>query len=213
MANSQPLRPAIEQRLSLPQHNELWAAVKAAFAADDWEEERDYWAYAVGLRDSWSTMSKAPAKEVERTVAEIAALSQQLANKITAFSPEIQTLTGYLDIDRHTFMAEDLKVFAAGLHPPGSPTEAMASRPRSMMLPTAERTYLARALTHFILSGSRQSGLATLVAMTVNALLDVVPGSTSEIDAKGVRDLTEDIVARYRNRELHTRSASKVLGF
>ncbi|WP_210546133.1 hypothetical protein [Rhodoferax sp. PAMC 29310] len=197
------LRPALEQRLSLPQYDSLWKSVTTAFANEYWEDERDYWDYALGLRDSWAAMSRAPAKQVEKTVSEIAALARCLAIKIHTYAPELKTLKGYLDIDLHSFMAEDLVRFADGLDEPNSPTAAMRSRPRSMALPTAERTYIARALTHFILSGVNAAGKPirgrdSLVAMTVCALLDI--GKNDEFDGKDVGDVTKDIVAHYKRR-------------
>ena len=202
--NSTPkLRPALEQRLSLPKYDTLWKSVKTAFANEYWEDERDYWDYAFGLRDSWAAMSRAPAKQVEKSVLEISVLARSLANKIHTYAPELKTLTGYLDTDLHTFMAEDLIRFADGLDAPNSPTAAMSSRPRSMALKTAERTYLARALTHFILSVPIDSGKPiprrnSLVAMTVTALLDI--GQNDEFDEKDVSDVTEDIVLHHKNR-------------
>ena len=178
MTSPLTLRPAIEQRLSLPQYALVWKQVEEAFAAQYWEDERDYWDHALGLRDSWQSMARAPTKQVERTVADIAVLARSLANRILGCSPEIRTLKGYLDIDFHTFMVKDLIRFADDLERPNSPTEAMQSRPRSMALETAERTYIARALTHFILSCGEVSGNPVparnaVVAMTVNALLDI----------------------------------------
>lgn len=198
------IRPTLEQRLSLPQYEDLWQSVKAAFANEFWEEERDYWDFALGLRDSWAEMSRAPAKQVEKTASEISTLARTLANKILTYSPEIKTLKGYLDIDLHVFMAEDLIRFADGLNSPNSPTEAMRSRPRSMARKSAERTYMARALTHFILSVPIDSAKTiprrnSIVAMTVSALLDI--GQDDEFDEKDVSDVTEDIVAHYKNQQ------------
>ena len=68
MTSPPKLRPAIEQRLSMPSYDNVWASVKAAFVNKDWEDERDYWDLALGLRDSWASMSRAPEKEVEKTV-------------------------------------------------------------------------------------------------------------------------------------------------
>jgi hypothetical protein len=195
------LRPAIEQRLSLPKYDAVWKAVKTAYANEAWEEERDYWDYALGLRDSWNMMSRAPTSVVKNTVTEIAGLAQELANKIVAFNPDIRTLKGYSEAEQSLFMAQDLVAFSKSLREEGRTTEAMQSRPRSMALDTAERTYIARALTHFVLSGVQISGnpirgRASLVAMTVNALLDI--GEDDEFDEKSVRDVTEDIVRHYR---------------
>ena len=195
------LRPAIEQRLSLPKYSALWTCVTTAFGNQDWQEEKDYWDCALGLRDLWAEMSRAPARQVEKTVADIAVQCRDLANKIRTYAPEIKTLKGYLDIDIHSFMAEDLARFAVRLEEPNAPTEATMSRPRSMALNTAERTYLARALTHFLLSVSQVSGKPiarrnAVVAMTVSALLDI--GANDEFDEKDVSDITEDIVQHYK---------------
>lgn len=195
------LRPEIERRLSLPKYTSVWESTKAAFVNTDREEERDYWDYALGLRDSWANMSRAPTKQVQKTVSEIATLASSLANRIRGCSPEIKTLKGYLDIDLHTFMADDLIRFSEALNEQNTPTEAMLSRPRSMALKTAERTYIARSLTHFILSSAKAtgkpiSGRDSLVALTVNALLDI--GIDDEFDAKDVSDITEDIVKHYK---------------
>lgn len=203
MTASIKLRPAIEQRLSLTAYDALWKGVKTAFVNEHWEEERDYWDFALGLRDSWASMSRAPAKQVEKTVSEIASLARSLANKIKTFSPELKTQKGYLEIDRHSFMAEDLIRFADDLDEPNEPTEATMARPRGMALETAERTYLARALTHFLLSVPIDSGKPivrrdALVAMTVTALLDI--GKNDEFDEKDVSDLTKDIVHHYKTR-------------
>lgn len=197
------LRPAIEQRLSLPKYNAVWLAVEIAYKNEFWEEERDYWDYALGLRDSWNNMARGSAGSVKKTVADIATQARNLANLIKACSTEIKTLKGYQYVGPHTFMAKDLIHFADGLDEPNPPTEAMQSRPRSMALATAERTYIARALTHFILGGFQISGKAipgrsALVAMTVNALLDI--GAQDEFDAKDVDDLTEDIVRHYTRK-------------
>jgi len=203
MESPKILRPAIEQRLSLPKYNAVWLAVEAAYKNEFWEDERAYWDYALGLRDSWRNMARGSAGDVKKTVDEIAIQARNLANRIKACSPEIKTLKGYQYVGPHTFMAEDLVSFANGLAEPNSPTEAMRSRPRSMALETAERTYLARALTHFILGGFQISGKpipgrSALVAMTVNALLDI--GAEDEFDAKDVDDLTEDIVKHYKSK-------------
>ena len=45
------LRPAIEQRLSLPKYDAVWKAIETAYANEPWEEERDYWDYALGVTD------------------------------------------------------------------------------------------------------------------------------------------------------------------
>jgi len=196
------LRPDIEQRLSQPKYSEVWKAVEAAYATEFWENERDYWDYALGLRDAWNSMSRAPTKVVQDTVSEIANLAQELANKIVAFNPEIRTLKGYADAEISIFMAEDLLAFSKSLKRENAPTEATLTRPRSMSLGTAERTFMARSLTAFVLDGAEISGKpirghAALVAMTVNALLD---SDSAYFDEKAVRDLTEDIVKRYKDK-------------
>ena len=207
------LRPAIEQRLCLAKYAYVRTSVKAIFVNEDWGSERDYWDYALRLRDSWASMSRAPAKVVEKTVLEIAQLARTLANKIRAYSPELKTLKGYLDVDLHSFMAEDLIGFADGLDKPNPSTEAMMSRPRSMASNNAERTYIARALSHYLLSGEKFSGKPfrkrdSLVAMTVCALLDI--GANDEFNEKSVSDLTEDIVAHYRSQDKVARLASVI---
>lgn len=213
--NSQPkLRPEIEQRLSLPKYAYVWTTVHIAFVNEGWKDERDYWDYALGLCDSWAVMSRAPAREVEKTVSEVAELARTLANKIQTYTPEIKTLKGYLDIDLHTFMAEDLIRFADGLDNANPPTEAMRSRPRGMSSKTAERTYMARALTSFLLShatvsGKQIRGRDSIVAMTVCALLDI--GSNDEFDAKDVSDLIKDIVAHDKDQDEIRRPASIIL--
>jgi hypothetical protein len=198
------LRPALEQRLSLPKYDDVWISVKTAFANQDWEDERDYWDYALGLRDSWANSATSPARKVENSVAKISMLARSLSNRINGYSKEITTLKGQHQFELCSFMADDLIRFADSLEEPRSPTEAMMSRPRSMALPTAERTYLARALTHFLLSCTQVSGKPipgrdSVVAMTVCALLDI--GENGEFDGKDVSDLTEDIVAHYRTNE------------
>lgn len=199
------LRTAIEHRLSLPKYASVWKCVNTAFANEVREVERDYWDFALGLPDAWASMAKAPAKQVESSVIEIAMQARSLAYKIHAFSPELKTFKGFLDVDIHTFIADDLIEFADSMDARDSPTEAMTFRPRSMALPTAERTYMARALTHFILSCGKVSGNPipgrdSVVAMTVCALLDI--GSNDEFDGKDVSDLTKDIVSHYREKPL-----------
>lgn len=212
--NSAPRqRPAIEQRLLSPKYAYVRTSIKAIFVNEDWGDERDYWDYALGLRDSWTDMSRAPAKEVKKTVSELAQLARTLANTIRAHAPELKTLKGYLDVDLHSFMAEDLIGFADDLDKPNPPTEAMMSRPRSMASKTAERTYIARALSHYLLSGEKVSGRPfrkrdSLVAMTVCALLDI--GANDEFNEKNVSDITADIVARYRSQDKVARLASAI---
>jgi hypothetical protein len=183
----------------------VWKCVETAFADTYWEEERNYWDFALGLRDSWENMSRAPAKVVQNTVSEVAELAEKLANKIVTFNPEIRTLKGHADAEQSMFLVDDLIAFAKSLREKNDPTEAMRSRPRSMALASAERTYMARALTHFLLSGVTFSGKPfprrnTIVAMTVTALLDI--GQDDEFDEKDVSDVTEDIVKHYRTRLL-----------
>mgnify|MGYP003382410713 CR=1 FL=1 len=189
-----PLRQSLEQRLSQPRYDELWATVAQAFAGDT-VEEQEYWEYALGLPDAWRAMSRAPTGAALDTVVEIADLAEALANKIAAHSPELETIKGYLEVDKHTFMLDDLRVFAADLREPSAPTEAVQVRPRGMANASAERTYAARALTRFLLEGEHKP-MARMVALTVCALLDL--NQENELDEKQVRDVTEDICKRFR---------------
>ena len=182
------------ERLSSKRCAEAWKVVKEAFG-EDTEEEKAYWAYAVGLRDSWAAQSRAPMSAIHDTVNEITDLADALANKIAAHGPELKTIKGYLDVDQHTFMEADLRIFSTELKAPSQPTEAVLTRPRSMANLSAERTYLARALTFFLLAGGHKP-MARVVAVTVHALLDL-PASDG-FDAKQVRDLTEDICRRFK---------------
>ncbi|OQW86397.1 MAG: hypothetical protein BWK72_17425 [Rhodoferax ferrireducens] len=204
------LRPAIEKRLSLPRYGELLKAVESALTNQYPEDAIDFWDFALGLRDSWNSMARAPENEVKKTVAELADLVQALARKLVAFSPEIRTLRGHTIAEIGALLSDDLITYARSLSEENAPTEAMQSRPRSMALKSAERTYLARALTHFLLeigtvSGNAVSKRSALVAMTVNALLDI--GSEDEFDAKDVEDLTDDIVQSYRKKCLNKQTA------
>jgi hypothetical protein len=166
--------------------------VKRAFAGDVAEEEA-YWDYALGLADSWDAMSHAPLNAVQDTVREIAGLADTLASKIAAHSADLKTMKGYLDVDTHTFLRDDLRDFAAELRESGPATEALLVRPRSMSKASAQRTYVARALTMFLLESGHQP-LAGLVAATACALLDL--DAETSVGAKEVRDVTEDICRR-----------------
>lgn len=201
------LRYSIEQRLSNPRYADVWNSISLAFA-DDADEERDYWDFALSLRDRWLAMSRAPTKIVQKTVTEIAQLAANLANKLAAHKAEIETLKGYLDIDKHTFMEADLRLFSVELLEPSDPTEAMRSRPRGMAHPSAERTYVARALTWYLLSSGLQP-MARVVADTAGALLDLGPNEV--FDEKHVRDITEDICRGFKSPPASVRRQSKIL--
>ena len=188
------LRPSIEKSLGERRWAPVWQAVEAAFPGD-LDEQRDYWDFLLGLRDSWRNMSRAPSGVIEGNVAEIASMAQALANKIAANTPELRTLLGYADFDIHTMFEADLRHFAAQLRSPSNETSAMRFRPRGMERATAERTYVARALTGFLCSGDGRPR-ARLVAESVNALLDLHP--EDGFDEKQVRDITEDICRHSR---------------
>ena len=203
-----PLRASVEQRLLANKNADIRKSVAVAFDGDR-EEERDYWDYAAGLPDSWNAMSRAPANPLADAVREIADVAVELANKIAAFSPELRTDRGFLAIDLHTFMEADLRAFSANLKSPVATTEAKKARPRSMSTPSAQRTYMARALTWFMLE-SRGKPMARVVATTVQALLDL--SADEDFGEKHVRDVTEDICRQFKKPRDGTRLRSRILG-
>lgn len=191
------LRPALLIRLSDSKYDNVWKIVSEFFNGDE-DAEKEYWDYVFNLPDQWQGMAKGTTQAVADAVQEIVNQAESLAAKIVAFRKEIETVKGFGDMVTHLMMAEQLRDYANHLRQPTQPTEAVQVRPRGMGKDSAERTYYARALTAFLLSGGQKAG-SKVVANTVCALLDI--GRDDEFDDKDVRDLTEDIVQEYKQRQ------------